>query len=102
MIDKFSTQFIRIFSRPLPPPPVIGLDDDSTFDAIESREDERRQTWREKREAARVATAEALERWQYYEDQARRARWEYIDLLSISNPALFRQILEETRQRNQE
>lgn len=102
MIDKFSTQFIRIFSRPLPPPPVIGLDDDATFDAIESREDQRRQTWREAREAARVETQQALERWQYYEDQARRARWEYLDRLSISHPGLFRQILEEGRERTRE
>ena len=93
MIDKFSTQFIRIFSRPLPLPPIIGLDDEVTLDVISDQAFARRMTWYEQRAAARARTAEAFRLWQHHVEMAHRAKLDWIDALSISDPAFLNTVV---------
>ena len=89
MIDKFSTQFIRIFSRPTPLPPIVGVTEDDlspVFDAISERELDRRARYYQACHERALAVHEAHARWQAAVDEAHRLRLEYIDALGWMDP----------------
>lgn len=89
MIDKFSTQFIRIFSRPTALPPIVGVTEDDispVFDAISERELDRRARYYQAYSERALAVHEAHARWQAAVDEAHRLRLEYIDALGWMDP----------------
>lgn len=88
MIDKFSTQFLRIFSTPSPLPAVVGLDGEESdvFQAISERELDRRIRYYEEHHRRVAAVEEARVRWQTLVDEAHRARLEYISALGWIDP----------------
>jgi len=89
MIDKFSTQFIRIFSKPTPLPPLVGVTEDDlspVFEAISERELDRRHRYYEAYSERALAVHDARRRWQAAVDEAHRLRLEYLDALGWMDP----------------
>ena len=90
MIDKFATQFIRIFSKPMPMP-IIGDDEpevDATIGLMTDAEFDRRIRWHEKQARLHAEVDVARRRWQDLEREALLAKFEYIDAYSRIDPHL--------------
>lgn len=92
MIDKFATQFIRIFSKPVPMP-IIGDDgaiaDEEPVAFMTDREFDRRVRWHAKQAELHAEVDAARRRWQDLERQAMLAKFDYIDAYSKVDPDLI-------------